>query len=784
VATVTDAAGGVRRFAYDLAGRLTEAVDPLGGVTRYAYHPRGWLTSVTDPLGATTTRTYDEVGRPVTETDPLGRVTTFRYDAAGRRIARVDGAGREVRWSYDASGRVVAVRAGDDPAVTFERDALGRPVDVREPGSYRHRLRWDRAGRLVERRRDDLALRWEYGPDGERTALVLPDGTRATYAYDDSGRLTGLRHPLIGALAIRRDEAGRMIAADGDRVQATWEYTAGRLTAYRFGDRSARLRRDGAGRVTTAMVDGADLVLRYDAAGQLTGAGERTFGYDAAGRLTRDGDIACAYDAAGQLRTRGGSTYDYDASGRRIRENRPDGGARAYRWNGFGRLTAVDDGDHRTTVAVDALGELAEVDGQPVLWDGEPCWLGDRPVLAPWTEQPAPDWQGTHGAGRDVWGAPARTEPGLGFRGELEFAGLTWLRHRVYEPSSRAFLSPDPLSPVPGTAWSGNPYHYAGNDPVGRVDPSGLRPVTDAELRAYRDEMGRNAWEKTTDWVGENWEYLAAGAMIVGGVALMFTGVGGPAGVALMAASGGLIAGGASAGIQKFTTGEVDWGQVAKDGLVGAAAGGLGAGAAAAATSSARLAATNPLARELLINGVESVVSGGVERAATGGDIFNPRALATDLLTGGAAPAPGNRLGGASSPPPPPPGVGVDANPIIQALDHGQLARLDAALAGRVPVVSPQAASEYLSRGTQERFDEFMLERNGRVGSEPTEDAARALRERASQMEDQYGNRRSLGEEDSRVVASAMQDQVPLITNDRQVIRFLENYPYPVEPFR
>jgi hypothetical protein len=39
------------------------------------------------------------------------------------------------------------------------------------------------------------------------------------------------------------------------------------------------------------------------------------------------------------------------------------------------------------------------------------------------------------------------------------------------------------------------------------------------------------------------------------------------------------------------------------------------------------------------------VVGGGVERGLTGGDIFNPRALATDLLTGGAAPAPGGPLG-------------------------------------------------------------------------------------------------------------------------------------------
>jgi hypothetical protein len=91
----------------------------------------------------------------------------------------------------------------------------------------------------------------------------------------------------------------------------------------------------------------------------------------------------------------------------------------------------------------------------------------------------------------------------------------------------------------------------------------------------------------------------------------------------------------------------VDWGQVARDGLVGAAAGGVGAGVTAAAASSARLAATNPFARELIINGAESVVSGGVERGLTGGDIFNPRALAADLLTGGAANAPGGALGAA-----------------------------------------------------------------------------------------------------------------------------------------
>ena len=63
----------------------------------------------------------------------------------------------------------------------------------------------------------------------------------------------------------------------------------------------------------------------------------------------------------------------------------------------------------------------------------------------------------------------------------------------------------------------------AANNPLGLADPLGLRPVTDQELREIRDRMGRNVFSKAGHWAADNWEYIAAGVMVVGGVALMCT---------------------------------------------------------------------------------------------------------------------------------------------------------------------------------------------------------------------------------------------------------------------
>ena len=95
----------------------------------------------------------------------------------------------------------------------------------------------------------------------------------------------------------------------------------------------------------------------------------------------------------------------------------------------------------------------------------------------------------------------------------------------------------------------------------------------------------------------------------------MFTGVGGPVGVALIgAASGALISGGVSIAKEKMVNGQVDWGQVGKDALIGGASGLVGG---AAAWGMAKAAPSMAQAGTGMSQSALRFASGSTGRAAT-----------------------------------------------------------------------------------------------------------------------------------------------------------------------
>jgi predicted nucleic acid-binding protein len=109
----------------------------------------------------------------------------------------------------------------------------------------------------------------------------------------------------------------------------------------------------------------------------------------------------------------------------------------------------------------------------------------------------------------------------------------------------------------------------------------------------------------------------------------------------------------------------------------------------------------------------------------------------------------------------------LDNNALVAAIEKGEAAAVDAALAGRTPVVSRQAVREFLTRGDKQALREYLSVRGGNVAKSGTQVDIAALQAQASSMG------RSLKIKDARVTRSAQAEGVPLITRDRKLRNFM-----------
>ncbi|MFI5729463.1 RHS repeat domain-containing protein [Kribbella sp. NPDC051587] len=112
----------------DADGNLTElrqykGDSPTGDYdsTKYTYYPAGGLKSVTDPAGNVWSYKYDVQGRKIEENDPDKGISKYEYDAADQLVSTTDSRGVKLYTSYDDNGRKTAMRLnGPDGPVQSE----------------------------------------------------------------------------------------------------------------------------------------------------------------------------------------------------------------------------------------------------------------------------------------------------------------------------------------------------------------------------------------------------------------------------------------------------------------------------------------------------------------------------------------------------------------------------------------------------------------------------------------------------------------------------------------
>jgi RHS repeat-associated protein len=462
--------------------------------------------------------TVDPNGELVGWENAAGDSVVLQRDAVRQVIARHTSTGESCAFSYDEEGELLSVDSGE-ASVRFDRDAIGRIVREQIGDGHWVCTEYDPMG-AARRITSSLGLHLDTLVDGNGAPLrmVLNDKHTITMQRDAMGREV-MRH-LPGGATLRQqfDVLGQL------KRQSIDEATGARWDKATLRDRVGSVVRidDSHWGTTQWAYDPATQVIQSL---RSKGAAE-AFAYDLTGNLSasqREGQsieqVALEHGPGDRVMTRGEDRFSYDASGRRVERQMPDGRRWRYGWDALDRLATLEtpDGD-LWRYYYDGLGrrvrKTRQKDGHTLnderfLWDKDvilheygpdkapSTWITDPLGFAPMAsiqagafysvvtdhleapshlldERGAIVWS----VQRSTWGATDATTGDRGmprcpiaFPGQWidDESGLHYNHLRYYDPSTGAYLSPDPIRLMGGA----NLYSYSIN-PVNWSDPYGL----------------------------------------------------------------------------------------------------------------------------------------------------------------------------------------------------------------------------------------------------------------------------------------------------------------------
>jgi RHS repeat-associated protein len=516
-------------YAYDAANQLIEVKAANGDVSKISYDSMGAVKGKTNGNSQTTKFERNSLGQLTETIDPLERATIRTYDAAGNLKELKDAAERTTTFSYDAGDRLEKVDYSDAGTadVTYKYSKDGQLTEMSD-GTGTSKYAYDQLSRLTEAKNGNSeTVKYEYNLGNEPIKVTYPNGKAISRAYDSAGRLEKVTDWLGGETkfaynrdsaltsttfpsgSTNKDEYGYDNA--GDQTSTTMKRGAETLASLSYG-------RTGVGQLESLTQEGLpgpeELEYAYDERERLSEGVETSFKYDPANNPIELGATKLEYDAASQLKKAGTTKYTFNNLGERTKAEPEGGTATTYGWDQAGNLTSVTkSGSIEDTYAYDGNGlrasqKISGVKAQLtwdvvgalslLIYDGTRYYLygpDGLPFAQIASETPTylhhdhlgstrllTDSEGKakgkytytpYGAVEEQSGE-AKTP--LGFAGQYrnDSTGLIYLRKRVYDPvETSQFLSVDPI-----VSNTGEPYSYAGDDPVNNGDPNGLYAST------------------------------------------------------------------------------------------------------------------------------------------------------------------------------------------------------------------------------------------------------------------------------------------------------------------
>ena len=544
---------------------------------------------------------------------------TYAYDADGFRTMMLTPYGSS-QWVLDGSGR---------PIRSINTASIADP-GVRERESVIGEFSYDVMGHLIRAQVGETISTWEFDQDGlvssyERTSEQGDENTAegVQVIRDHTGRIIGLDSTTTGLVMYSYDEAGQLTGARADGYELTWVYEDGLMVAERLYHHGTAEDETTQGRVllgerqfiynglnqllhcttierpytvgegVSAAWVGTEVSYTYNAAGQRTGQKsitsdgviqERTYTWGITGALatvsdtTTDAHGAEVPGLCSRLRVHADTTGVATAITGNDQVTVPllwDPTSSAPHLLGAGSIPAAGADGGFSQAAVPGGFDPWSVPGVPNTGVGFGALSAPGLGTISATSAAAPQTPGLPSAlgAPGISGASALLTSvglpeGVSFTGSgtLAVGGLALMGARVFDPSSKKFLSQDPLPPIVGAGWFADSYSFLGHDPVGMIDPWGTQPVSQNEFKKYTREQRM-----------ENWKTALTVVATVATVASIF--VTGPVGLIALGALAGAAGGAASSMKMKADGSGIDWGAAGKGALKGGVTGALTAGA-------------------------------------------------------------------------------------------------------------------------------------------------------------------------------------------------------------
>lgn len=501
------------RYSYDANGNMTASTDPSGKQTLYSYSGEGRLLSMTDPDNNVTSWTYDVQGRPTTKKYADNSTVTYTYETTTSRLkSQTDALGQVKQNGYALDDRLSSISylnaVNPTPNVSYAYDPyfprLASMTDGTGTTQYSYGAVGDLGALQLKETSGPLAnsnIDYTYDELGRVVSRTVQGSVAETYSYDTLGRPVSHGSALGSFTMSYLGQTGQITqrALTGTTLQTNWSYlnnlgdrrlreiantglTSGKYSTFDYVTNAEDMITG-----TTESSDAATVyptvltqTAAYNNLNQLTTLSGQSRTYDAVGNLTADGTRTFSWDAENRLvgisypgQTGKATSFTYDGLSRRIAiANTPVGGGTAvtvsYVWCGSD-ICQARDATNAVTRQYIAEGEY--VPGSP----GQSYYYGIdrigtvRRVFASTGSTPAYAFDPY---GVPLQGATPLTDFGYAGMFQEQASGLALTQFRAYDPNAGRWLSRDPLEEQSDDGT--NLYAYVMGNPVTFTDPLGL----------------------------------------------------------------------------------------------------------------------------------------------------------------------------------------------------------------------------------------------------------------------------------------------------------------------